>query len=162
MASETGDRPQRVMTWGEYQSLEGRLASAVLAHPSKDEIGLVIGIFRGGMVLARSLASKLGDVPLSILDCRAGREHSPSCIGDVDVPAGSTHQQADILVLLVDDISDSGNTFVFMHDYLASRGFKRILTAALVYKSYSRFKPDFFAMEDRGPAWHVFPWETTG
>lgn len=58
-------------------------------------------------------------------------------------------------LLIIDDISDTGDTFLDLRQEI-----KNPKTAALHYKASSKFKPDFYGEEisdDYG--WIVYPWE---
>lgn len=62
-------------------------------------------------------------------------------------------------ILIVDDLADSGKTFVFVTSLFKEKlKNATIKTAALYYKpSHSIFKPDYYVAETAD--WIVFPWE---
>ncbi|MCI5043298.1 MAG: ribose-phosphate pyrophosphokinase [Aquisalinus sp.] len=73
----------------------------------------------GGVVRARALAKRLGDVPLAIVDKRrpkAGVSEVMNIIGDVE----------DLDCILFDDIVDSGGTLCNAADALRARGAKSV------------------------------------
>lgn len=100
------------------------------------KIDLVAGIPRGGLILAVILSHKL-DVPL-VLD--------PLLYSDKRI-------------LIVDDISDTGKTFLSLLDKIDPRERAyRPITATIHFKPSSRFAPDIYYKETED--WIVYPWET--
>ncbi len=61
-------------------------------------------------------------------------------------------------VLLVDEVADSGGTFVKAEEYILSKNPQKLYTGVLHLKSQSRFKPDFVG-EHAGNNWIVYPWD---
>jgi uncharacterized protein len=61
-------------------------------------------------------------------------------------------------ILLVDEVADSGGTFVKAVEYLQSKEPKTLFTAVLHLKEQSIFKPDFVG-EFAGNNWIVYPWD---
>jgi len=60
-------------------------------------------------------------------------------------------------ILLFDDVADTGESLLFVKDYLHSLGIEDIKTATIFYKPHSKIKPDFFARQTND--WIVFPYE---
>jgi hypoxanthine phosphoribosyltransferase len=60
-------------------------------------------------------------------------------------------------VLVVDDVSDTGESLKVALDHVVERGAADVKTATVYYKPHSTFKPDFFA--DSTSDWIIFPWE---
>jgi hypothetical protein len=60
-------------------------------------------------------------------------------------------------VLVVDDVSDTGESLKVAVEHLDVCGAKGIKTATLFYKPQSIFKPDFFIVQTE--QWIIFPWE---
>jgi hypoxanthine phosphoribosyltransferase len=60
-------------------------------------------------------------------------------------------------VLLVDDVSDTGESLKVALDHVLEKGAAGVKTATVFYKPHSIFKPDFFA--DSTSDWIIFPWE---
>lgn len=62
-------------------------------------------------------------------------------------------------VLLVDDVSDSGDTFDAAIRHLHTRGEPAVLrTAVLHHKTVSRHTPDFYAACVAEWRWIIYPW----
>jgi hypoxanthine phosphoribosyltransferase len=60
-------------------------------------------------------------------------------------------------VLVVDDVSDTGESLKVAFDHVTEKGALGIKTVTVYYKPHSTFKPDFFAGETSD--WIIFPWE---
>jgi len=62
-------------------------------------------------------------------------------------------------VLLVDDVSDSGDTFTAAVSHLHEKGPPaEVRTAVLHHKVVSAFRPDYFALELKEWSWLTYPW----
>ncbi|MFQ6053044.1 MAG: phosphoribosyltransferase, partial [Candidatus Bathyarchaeia archaeon] len=59
--------------------------------------------------------------------------------------------------LVVDDVSDTGESLKVARRHVLSRGASEVRVATLHVKPWSRFRPDFYAEEV--DAWIVYPWE---
>jgi hypoxanthine phosphoribosyltransferase len=154
-------RPKRFMSWEQYGQLERGLSKIIIKHLDKrcETVAMVFGIYRGGLVLARSLVSRLDDVPLVIVHPARSTPSRLSCLASEDVHEIPEARRATMIVLLVDDISDTGKTFIDMKRCLEALHFKHVYTAALVLKTCTTFVPDFLAENDPSQDWIVFPWE---
>ena len=60
-------------------------------------------------------------------------------------------------VLVVDDVSDSGNSLIVVKKYIEGKGASEVKLATLHHKPWSKFKPDYFAEEVS--EWIIYPWE---
>lgn len=60
-------------------------------------------------------------------------------------------------VLVVDDVSDTGESLKVAMEHMVEKGARAAMTATVYYKPHSIFKPDFFA--ESTSAWIIFPWE---
>ena len=60
-------------------------------------------------------------------------------------------------VLVVDDVSDTGESLKVALDHVMEKGARSVKTVTVYYKPHSTFKPDFFAGETSD--WIIFPWE---
>jgi hypoxanthine phosphoribosyltransferase len=121
---------------------------------------LIVAIGRGGYVPGRILADLLG-----IMDLVGMRvEHYR---GIRKGPAARIRQGLDVplnrrRVLVVDDVSDTGETFEAVISHLSGRGACEALkTATLHHKVVSRFRPDYFAHRITRWRWIIYPWAVT-
>lgn len=108
------------LSWDDISELVEELAENI--KKDKKQIKSISGVSRGGLIPAVMLSHKL-DIPYVT-------RLTPN-------------------TLLVDDISDTGNTL--------SKSIA-VYTATLHYKPTSKFKPTFYAKEV-GQDWIVYPWE---
>ena len=60
-------------------------------------------------------------------------------------------------VLVVDDVSDTGESLKVALNHVVEKGAAGVKTVTVYYKPHSIFKPDFFA--DSTSDWIIFPWE---
>ena len=60
-------------------------------------------------------------------------------------------------ILVFDDVADSGETLKIAKEYLKMCGAKRVSSATLFIKTWTKVKPDFHAQET--DAWIIFPHE---
>lgn len=118
--------------WGTIDQLITVIARKVLA--SDANIQGVYGIPRGGLIPAVLLSHKLG-VPL------------------VTTVKNNT--------LIVDDISDSGETLTNLLKKLGYpiSGTHQLYTATVFERKSTSFKPDFIGKHIKYQDWIVFPWE---
>jgi hypoxanthine phosphoribosyltransferase len=65
-------------------------------------------------------------------------------------------------ILLVDDVSDSGDTFAIALEHIRSQGVPaQIQTAVIHHKTVSAFVPDYFAEAVTTWRWIIYPWAVT-
>lgn len=142
------------LNWPKYNGLVEELAFKVL--DKKQSIDMIIGISRCGLTLGHLLSDLLqkpiATLPIgSYIGIQISRK--PKILGRLSVPIKNKK------VLLVDGISDSGNTLSEAIKYLKRQKPKSITTATLFYKPHSIHKPKFFVQETTD--WILFPYEKT-
>lgn len=117
---------------------------------------VLIGISRGGLVPLRMLSDHLSSYEISTLAVSfyediGKTKKKPKVIHPVQTEIKGKD------ILLVDDISDTGESLIAAREHLEEKGAKKIVVAALVKKPHTLFVPDIYAIET--PAWVIFPWE---
>ena len=117
-------------TWTEFDYAMDVIVSSLRCEGLVSKVSQVYGIPRGGLVLAVVLSHRLG-VPLASL-------------ADV-VAAGNA--------LIVDDISDSGQT-------LKRFGALGTVTATIHLVPGAVYVPDVWVFQRPENSWVVYPWET--
>ena len=146
--------PRWEIAWTEFGDLCRRLAIDVDTLGRKLELpnnrfDAVVGIARGGAIVGTTLAFMLNYEYFPIRLAKRG--------GVVRVLVPPTRDLADKNVLLVDDLSRTGETFkIAMHE-LKRVGAQRITTAALVRREPG-FRPDLAARVASAADKVVFPW----
>ncbi len=119
--------------WQEFDEVMDELAFKIFQE-ERNRKQKFLGIYpipRGGMVMAVALSHRLG-IPI------------------VHIP----YQEN---IIIVDDISDKGNTFNF---FMKNNKFKNtILTVSWFVRSTTSFVPDVYYTELLDNSWIIFPWE---
>src|SRR2546426_4549288 len=148
-------RPTVPMSWKEFGAYAQALGAALSSYRPRYDV--VVGVARGGLPLAVSLAHRLavgdfriwhigrttGDLPYS-------SKHEPLLIW-----ASSIETLRGKDVLLVDDIAGTGATLRFARDRLHECGAARVTVCTVVARRNTGLVPDFFATETDD--WIVFP-----
>lgn len=122
----------------------------------------IVGVGRGGLIPATLLAYKFNVKPLF--------NYTIQSYGDENVKTNEfiTFQEpgVDICnykhknVLVVDDLSDSGDTLLYIVDKLKYQFFlENIRVATLAIKTNTKFIPDYYGKEYSPDVWLTFPWE---
>jgi len=143
-----------VITWQRFYALARRLAHRV--NESGYRPDLIVAIARGGYMPARILSDFLGQPDMDSFRIEHHRNAQKQAAALVRYPLA-----ADIAgrrVLLVDDVSDSGETFAAALDHLHTRGAPaQLKTAVLHHKVVSRYAPDYYACKVIKWRWIVYP-----
>lgn len=117
----------------------------------------IIGIARGGYTPARVLADFFGVMNLAALKIEHYRGTRKSRRASVVHPLPEAF--AGRRVLLVDDVSDSGDTFEVALRHVAGHGrIDDLRTAVLHHKVTSSRVPDYFAQKITVWRWIIYPW----
>lgn len=142
------------VTWNEFHSLSLLLAGQILT--SKTPIDEIVAIARGGLSIGLILTDFLAK-PISTITIQSYTDIEKQ--GEVHITSKLGKQIKGKNILLVDDIADSGKTFLRAIKYLKKFLPASITTAALFYKPHSVFHPDFYAKETS--LWILLPHEVT-
>jgi len=140
--------------WDRIYEMLLQLALAIRSSGFKTD--LIVGVSRGGWAPARVLSDLLENTRTASMKVEfyvgLGKTSSRPVVTQ---PVGENAFGKNVLI--VDDVSDTGESLKVAIDHVAEKGAKAIKTATLYYKPHSKFKPDFFA-ESTGD-WIIFPWE---
>ncbi len=118
---------------------------------------IIVAIARGGYFAARVLSDHRHQDDLASIKVENYHGARKSPAAHVRYPL--TAEVAGKRVLLVDDVSDSGDSFEVALHHLLQRGEpSQLRTAVLHHKSTSEFVPDYFAQEIIAWCWIVYPW----
>ena len=144
------------LSWDDVGKITDELANKIKASGFKPEF--IIGIATGGLIPLYFLTKKLDDIDnvLTITATSYDKDRKKDLkilyLPEVDLSGKK--------VLLVDDISETGDTLkkiseILRDDYKVGE----LKTATLgVNTEKTRFYPDFYIVEEKG-GWVVFPWE---
>ena len=143
-----------VPTWNQIYDL--LLNQSEKIHRDGFQPDIIIGIARGGLVPARVLTDLLETHDLAsvrvefYIDIAKTRKEP---ILKQSLPAPITGKKA----LLVDDISDTGQSLKLAKNHLTEQGAKEIKIATLYANPTTLTKPDYCEKETN--RWVVFPWD---
>ena len=143
------------VSWNRFYRLCGVLWRRITESGYQPD--LIIAITRGGYPPARVLADYYGLMDLVGLKIEHyhGPDKQEAAIVPYPLPLSVTGRS----VLLVDDVSDSGDTFEAAFAELARHGAPRTLrTAVLHHKRTSRHTPDYYAQHIVKWRWITYPW----
>jgi uncharacterized protein len=120
----------------------------------------IIGIGRGGLIPATLLAYKLNVKDIYNYSVRSYNDLDQR--ETIQVIQGLDKHLTDKKLLVVDDLSDSGNTLSYIKQQLNQLHTTAcdIKIATLFIKSKTSLIPDFYSSEYQNETWLVFPWET--
>jgi hypoxanthine phosphoribosyltransferase len=147
----------RRTTWADADRWADTIAERVRSaghHPTT-----IVALTRGGWVPARLVADRLKVKRLVSLRAQHwGVTATPS--GAAEITEGLSGPVQDEEVLIVDDITDTGESLSLALDHVRSAGAKRIETATCLHLGHSTFVPTYAAEEIPRDAWVwvVFPW----
>ncbi|RLJ16995.1 phosphoribosyltransferase [bacterium endosymbiont of Escarpia laminata] len=156
-SSQGGAReiPCELITWEQSYQLARKLARQVREDGFAPEI--IVAISRGGLIPARVLSDHLNLFDLATLKIEHYHAVHKDQIARVRYPL--TAEIEGRRVLLVDDVSDSGDTFQVAIQHLFEQGEPASLrTAVLHHKRVSRYRPDYFSREVTEWRWLIYPW----
>ncbi len=144
-----------LITWHSFHALCRKLAYQILEAAFQPDV--IVGIARGGYMPARLLSDYLGIMNLASfrIEHYRGARKEPVTRVRYPLSADLSGQR----VLLVDDVSDTGDTFEVALGHLRERGEpKAVRTVVLHHKVTSSFVPDFYAKKVVKWRWIVYPW----
>jgi hypothetical protein len=144
-----------LVPWRRVTALTRRLARRITSAGFAPD--LIVAIARGGYVPARLLADYLDVMDLVSLRIEhytagARRRRHARVAQPLNIALAGRR------VLIVDDVADTGDTFVLAHAHVVARHPAAVRTAALHYKAGSVFEPDFYAERLGAWRWINYPW----
>jgi hypoxanthine phosphoribosyltransferase len=147
--------PCELISWQGFHRLAQQLARGI--HTAWFRPDIIIAIGRGGYLPARILSDYLNVFDLTDIRIEHYRGAHRQPVASVRYPL--TADVSGRHVLLVDDVSDSGETFELATRHLREHGEPAELrTAVLHHKRVSRFVPDYYAEEVVDWRWIIYPW----
>ncbi|MEK7271388.1 MAG: phosphoribosyltransferase [Nitrospirota bacterium] len=118
---------------------------------------IVVAIGRGGLVPARILCDYMHIKDLTAIKVEHwGIAATPDKKAVIKFPLNADIK--DKKVLLVDDITDTGDTLRVSIEYLKGFKPKGIRTAVLLHKTSSDVIPDYYVKKIAKWRWIIFPW----
>jgi hypoxanthine phosphoribosyltransferase len=143
-----------LMSWDLFENLSKKVAERI--KESGYQPDFMVGLARGGWVLSRVLCDYLGVKDLVSLKVEHwGVTATPDGKAQIKYPFDIDLSGRRVLV--VDDITDTGESMMIAAEYVQSKNPAQIKTAALRHIEGSKFKPDFYGDIIKW-RWVVFPW----
>jgi len=144
-----------LVSWEMFYDMARQLAFIIQEDNYQPDI--IIAIARGGYTPARILSDYLGVMDMTSFKVRHYKAAHKNPEARIEHPLA-----ADITgkrVLLVDDVSDSGDTFdVGIQHIMDTANPAEIRTAVLHHKIVSKYKPTYYTREVREWHWITYPW----
>ncbi|WP_148882326.1 phosphoribosyltransferase [Thermococcus aciditolerans] len=146
--------PAYLASWDDIERWAKEGAWKILEDGWRPDV--IVGLARGGWVAARLYCDYLGVKDLVSLKVEHwGVTATPD--GKAKLKYGTSYDLSGKKVLIVDDISDTGESLTLAKNYIEGKGPAEIRVATLLTIRGSRFKPDYYG-EEIDWAWIVFPW----
>ena len=139
-------------SWSDIERMCEQLARKI--KKSGFEPDLIVGIARGGWVPARILSDifnnkNIASIGVVFYKGVGATAEKPKLTHGLPVKVNGKK------ILLVDDVSDTGESLIFAKKTI--KGAKEVKVATLHMKPWSKFKPDFYVKTTN--AWLIYPWE---
>ena len=147
----------RRTSWSDADRWADTIAERVRASGRLPET--IVALTRGGWVPARLLADRIGIKRLVSLRAQHwGVTATPS--GNAELTEGLSGPVRDQNVLVVDDITDTGQSLELATAHVREAGARRVESATCLHISHSKFVPTYYAEEIPRDewVWVVFPW----
>jgi hypoxanthine phosphoribosyltransferase len=141
-------------TWDDLDRLTVAVARQITAtEPAFD---LIVALAKGAWPMSRSLVdytqiAELASLGVKFYSGINERLAEPSIYQTLPTSVKGKR------ILLFDDVADTGESLLFVKDYLLAQGASSVSTATLFFKPWSKCEPDFYG--DTSEAWIIFPFE---
>jgi len=147
----------RRATWSDTDAWADRVAERVRGAGALPDT--IVGLTRGGWVPSRLVADRLGVKRLVSLRAQHwGVTATPT--GAAELTEGLSGPVDGRRVLVVDDITDTGESLALAVAHVTAARPERVESAAFLHISQAKFTPTYYAEEipRDGWVWVVFPW----
>lgn len=140
------------VSWKQLHDLTHSLSEKI--SESKKNIDLIVGVARGGLTISHIVSDFL-QLPVASFTISSYKDLQQQELSDISYQVGGSLKNKNIL--LIDDVSDTGKTFVRGIEHLKEMGAESILTGSVFIKPWTEFMPDYHAkcVND----WIVFPFD---
>jgi uncharacterized protein len=147
--------PCQLVTWNEAFLLASDLAKAIKSSGYRPD--LVVAVGRGGFVPARivcdlMLHNQLTSIKIEHWGIAAHKQDMAKVKFPLAINVGSMN------VLIIDDVTDTGETLRVAASHVKEKGAADIRTGVLQHKVTSSFKPDYTADLIKEWKWMIYPW----
>jgi xanthine phosphoribosyltransferase len=141
-----------IVTWKNIMSMCSKIVEQLKdKYPNIVDYD-IMGLSRGGLVPSVIISNMLNIRKVYSVGLKTYTEQEKTTAELYQVPDLSSMNK----ILLVDDISDTGESFLQTKEMLVN---KEVVTASLFLKNKTKFVPDIVAKKANNDSWVVFPWE---
>jgi len=144
-----------IVSWGRVNQLSRKIANSIRRDGFQPDI--VVAIARGGYVPARLLCDFLDIYDLTsvrIMHYTSGAQQIEHASLILPLAVDVSNKK----ILLVDDITDSGDTLKLACQHITEHGAAVIKVAVLHHKQLSTFIPDYYGQKIIKWRWLIYPW----
>lgn len=143
------------ISWSQFYRLCGKLYERISASGYRPDT--IIAIARGGYAPARILADYFG--VMNLLSLKIEHYHGPDKMPGAVIRYPLAADISGKRVLLIDDVSDSGDTISAALQHLDACGVPASLRSGVLHlKTTSILKPDYCAKRITKWRWITYPW----
>ena len=124
-----------------------RLAWQIYEQNYKEKEIIIAGIASRGVLISKRIAKKLTEISTIKLKLATIRLDKENPYNDIDVDI-SEKEYKDKVLILVDDVLNSGKTLMYGAHYFLSVPLKKLSTVVLIDRNHNRFpiKADFVGL----------------
>ena len=145
------------VSWKDIEDWTKGIMKMIIADDYNPDI--IVGIARGGLVPARMVADYLFKKDLLSIKT----EHwgvTETMDGKAVLKEKLNYDVSGKKVLIVDDITDTGESMRLSYNYIKSLNPAELKTTSMLYVNGSSYTPDYYGkgLSKEEWAWFVFPW----
>ena len=145
------------VSWKDIEDWTKGIMKMIIADDYNPDI--IVGIARGGLVPARMVADYLFKKDLLSIKT----EHwgvTATMDGKAVLKEKLNYDISGKKVLIVDDITDTGESMRLSYNYIKSLNPAEVKTTSMLYVNGSSYTPDYYGkgLSKEEWAWFVFPW----
>ncbi len=147
----------KLVTWNEIETWVRVIVKKMKDDEYRPQI--VIGLARGGLIPARLISDYLQVKDLYTVKTEHwGITASPD--GTARITQKLPISVEDKMVLVVDDITDTGQSLSLAVEHIRSFNPKELRSATLLHITHSKYVPNYYAdtVPEEKWTWFIFPW----
>jgi hypoxanthine phosphoribosyltransferase len=140
------------VSWKQLHTLTYQLAKKI--EKDNKKIDLIVGVARGGLTISHIVSDFL-QLSVASFTISSYKDLQQQELSDISYQVGGHLKNMNIL--LVDDVSDTGKTFIRGIEHLKEMGAQHVITGSVFIKPWTQFVPDYYAKSVND--WIVFPFD---
>jgi len=119
------------------------------------DVDIIVSITRGGTIISRIYSDLLGIKPISHITMSSYKDMKK--LGRPIITEEPKRDFKNKIVVIVDEVSDTGATFEVAEKYFKKLKVKKIYTLSPYIKPHTQYIPDFWGKKI--DAWIIFPYD---